>query len=86
MLFKYFIEFDDDGEIKSLYKSQAECKNCKEYLVKLIPIDRQLEDDIKKKLEQENSNIENLLKDISSGRRKLETELNKTLKSLRRLK
>jgi hypothetical protein len=45
MLFKYWIEFDEDGEIKELYKSKYECKvPCKEYIVKLIPIDRKNEE------------------------------------------
>ena len=83
MLFKYFIEFDEDGEIKNFYKSKNECGNCKEYLVKLIPIDRKLEDGIEKKLKQEASKIENIMKDVVADGRKFETEFNKMVKKLK---
>jgi len=83
VLFKYFIEFDDDGEIKNFHKSKNECKNCKEYLVKLIPIDRKLEDDIEKKLKQETSKIENIMKDVVTDGKKFETEFNKMVKKLK---
>lgn len=44
LLFKYWIEFDDDGEIKNCYKDKPESvKDCKEYIVKLVPIDRDRE-------------------------------------------
>jgi len=44
LLFKYWVEFDDEGEIKKCHKEKPkDIKNCKEYLVKLIPIDRSKE-------------------------------------------
>jgi len=81
MLFKYFIEFDDDGEIKEFHKSKMNCKGCKEYLVKLIPVDRKAEE-LKQKLDKNSKVMEGIFK----GRKKLETELNKVIKDLRRIK
>lgn len=85
MLFKYFIEFDDDGEIKNFHISKNECKDCKEYLVKLIQIDRKLESGAEKKLKQEASKIENIMKGVLADGKKLETEFNKMIKDLRRI-
>jgi len=81
MLFKYFIEFDDDGEIKEFHKSKKDCKECKEYLVKLIPVNRKAEE-LKQKLDKNNK----AMKGIFKGSKKFETELNKVIKDLRRIK
>lgn len=45
MLFKYFVNFDDEGEIKCFCISKAKCDdknkdNCKEYIVELTEIKR----------------------------------------------
>ena len=79
MLFKYFIEFNNDGEIKSFHESRKGCKNCKEYLVKLIPVDRKQED-LEQKVDKFSEVADNLLLDI----KKFDTELNRMLKGLRR--
>jgi len=81
MLFKYFIGFDDLGEIKSFHKSKNECKDCKEYLVKLIPIDRKQEQTIHK-LDEFSKAADKLFSDT----KKFDTELNKMLKDLRRVR
>jgi len=81
MLFKYFVEFSDDGEIKNFYKFQKECENCKEYLVKLILIDRKQED-LERKADEFNKAADKLFSDT----KKFDTELNKMLKGLRRIK
>ena len=81
MLFKYFIEFDDDGEIGKFHKSKKDCKECKEYLVKLIPVNRKAEE-LKQKLDMSDKTIEKIFK----GRKRLETELNRVIKDLRRIK
>ena len=82
MLFKYWIEFDEDGEIKELYKSKYECKvPCKEYIVKLIPINRKNEELTKGADEAAES-----AKRIVKGFKKLVTEVHKAIKDLRRLK
>jgi len=81
MLFKYFIEFDDDGEIKKFHKSGKDCKDCKEYLVKLIPVDREAEE-LNQKLDKNNKAMAEIIK----GRKKLETELNRVVKDLRRIR
>lgn len=82
MIFKYWIEFDEDGEIKALHKSKYECETtCKEYIVKLIPIDRKNEEMVK--------NVDKAAeaaKRIVSGIKKLDTEVHKAVKDLRRLK
>lgn len=81
MLFKYFIEFDNGGEIKNFYKSKKDCKDCKEYLVKLIPIDRKQEN-----LNRKSDEIDKLADKILKGNKRLETEFNKMIKDLRRIK
>jgi hypothetical protein len=79
VLFKYFIEFDDSGGIKNFHESQEECKNCKEYLVKLISIDRRQEE-----LEQKADEFGKAADKLLSNTKKFDTELNKMLKDLRR--
>jgi len=79
MLFKYFIEFDDLGEIKKFHKSKKECENCKEYIVKLIPVNRKQEE-MEQKADEFNKAANKLLSDT----KKFDTELNKMLKDLRR--
>jgi len=82
MLFKYWIEFDEDGEIKTFYKSKYECEvPCEEYIVKLIPIDRKNEE-----LAKEADKATESAKRVVSGIKKLDTEVHKAIKDLRRLK
>lgn len=82
MLFKYWIEFDEDGDIKSFHKSKYECEvPCKEYIVKLIPIDRKNEE-----LVNQADKATESAKRISKGIKKLDSEISKTLKDLRRIK
>jgi len=82
MLFKYWIEFDEDGDIKSFHKSKYECDNpCKEYIVKLIPIDRKNEE-----LTKEIDKSVESAKRIAGGIKKLDTEVHKAIKDLRRIR
>jgi hypothetical protein len=81
VIFKYFIEFDDDGEIRNFYKLKEDCKNCKEYLVKLIPVDRKLET-----FGQKASQLDKAIDKMLQGRKKLDTEFNKVVRDLRRIK
>jgi len=82
MIFKYWITFDEDGEIKELYKSKDECKTgCKEYIVKLIPISRKNES-----LAKSADKAAESAKRIVSGIKKLDIEVHKAIKDLRRLK
>jgi len=82
MLFKYWIDFDGDGEIKTFYKSKSDCKvPCKEYIVKLIPVDRKNEELIEN-IDQTTKAAQEAVKGI----KKLETEVHKAIKDLRRLK
>jgi len=80
VLFKYFIEFDEDGEIKNFFKSERECKGCKEYIVKLISINRKIE-----KIEKFDNELEKATEKILKNMKKFDTELNKTIRDLRRL-
>ncbi len=82
MIFKYWVKFDEEGEIAGLYKSKSECKGlCKEYIVKLIPIDRRLE-----KLKDQTDELSESAEKMLSGMKKFRTELEKTAKDLRRIK
>ena len=79
MIFKYWVEFDEDGEIKALHKSDH--KDCKEYIVKLIPIDRKNEE-----LTKNADKATESAKRVVAGIKKLDTEVHKAIKDLRRLK
>lgn len=82
MLFKYWIEFDENGEIKTFYKSKYECKvPCKEYIVKLIPVNRKHEE-LVKNIDKATASA----KQAAINFKKLDTEVNKAVKDLRRLK
>jgi hypothetical protein len=81
MLFKYWVEFDENGEIKSFYPNKPRNnKHCKEYLIKLIPINRS--EKLEEKVEESMTQISKLQK----GMKQVETELSKTIKELRRIK
>ena len=81
--FKYWVEFDDEGDIKELHKSKYSCESeCKEYLVKLIPIERDITDDAEKmsrEVERESNKLRGAIK-------KFDTELTRTLKEMKRIK
>lgn len=82
MIFKYWVEFDEDGEIKTLHKFKSECAStCKEYIVKLIPIDRTNEELTKNAEEAAES-----AKRIVKGIKRLDTEVHKVVRDLRRIK
>lgn len=81
MIFKYWVEFDEEGGIAELHKSKAGCKGCKEYIVKLIPIDRKAEE-LNKKADEFVKSAEK----ASQSLKKFRTEFEKTTKDLRRIK
>ena len=81
MLFKYFVEFDDNGGIKNLYRSKKDCKDCKEYLVKLIPIDRELE-----MFDQKVFQLDKAMDKMIQDSKKLDTEFNKMVRDLKRVR
>ncbi len=82
MIFKYWVEFDEAGEIKVLHKFKDACKvPCKEYIVKLIPISRKNEE-----LAKNADKAAESAKCIVKGIKKLDTEIHKAIKDLRRLK
>jgi len=79
MIFRYWVEFDSEGEIEALHRSKE--PNCKEYIVKLIPIDRQ-----KEKLEEQAGKVVKGMEDAAKGSKRLSTEIEKLLKQARRFK
>lgn len=77
--FKYWVEFDEGGEIKSLHKNKYNCEApCEEYVVKLISIER----DITKELED---SVGNVVKTIKTNTKKLDTEFKRVLKDVKRV-
>jgi len=75
--FTYWVEFDDDGEIKALRKNKYDCEApCEEYIVRLIPIKR----DIAKELEESATKV---AKTIEQGAKKLDTEFKKVLRNVK---
>jgi hypothetical protein len=78
MIFRYFVSFDDEGEIKGLYKFKELCEGpCKEYIVKLIPIERDLSKAV--------DNFSTAVDDFSDGLKKTTSELKKVIKQARRI-
>lgn len=75
MIFRYWVEFDDEGEIKSLHKSNKEGR--KEYIVKLIPIDR---------IQESQEELEKSILESKYKFKKFSTELEKVAKDLRRIR
>jgi len=88
MIFKYWVEFDDEGEIKAFYKNKYDCKTeCFEYIVKLIPIDRNEElvkftDELSDKVDQFVKEVE----DLKPLHKKFDTEVNKLVNQLKKRK
>jgi len=79
MIYKYYVNFDDDGEIGCFCKFKQDCdKQCKEYVVKLIPIEREAEE----KVEELDKAMDKTLK----GVKKLGTELHRVVSVARRFK
>ncbi|RLI64876.1 MAG: hypothetical protein DRO67_03470 [Candidatus Asgardarchaeum californiense] len=75
--YKYWVEFDEDGEIKALHSNKYDCKSpCKEYIVKLIPIKR----DVEKEL---TDSIEKFSDTLIKKSKVLDTEFKKTIKTVK---
>jgi hypothetical protein len=89
MVFKYWIEFDENGDIKACYKSKYECPvECQEFVVKLIPVDRDQEefDKTMDKLVKGSDDFLNETKKAAKEAGKFKTEFQKTIRELRRIK
>jgi hypothetical protein len=78
MIFKYFVKFDEDGEIESLYKSKQD--GCKEYIVKLIPINRE------KELTELGNKSVKAVEEVLRGAKRFHSEISKITRDLRRIK
>jgi len=85
MIGRYWVEFDDEGDIKSVHKNKYDCESpCEEYVVKLIPISRtetQLEE-----LDRQAVDLERSGKKIQLNTNKLKTEIEKLSRDTRRIK
>jgi len=81
MLFRYWIEFDEEGDICGLYRDKPSFP-CKEYLLKLIPVERSAVKDIEKASKELTSNVTK----ATTHSKRLQSELNKVIKELRRIK
>lgn len=79
MVFKYFVTFDVVGEIDCFCKSPPkDCdKKCDEYLVKLTLIERDVSDDIAKKMDKA---VNKLAKSFG----KVDDSLKKTIREIDR--
>ena len=75
MIFRYFVKFDGDGEIESLRKDKQ--KGYKEYIVKLIPINRE-----KELTDKALEAVEGTLR----GAKKFRSEIERLNRDIRRIK
>jgi hypothetical protein len=87
-IFKYWVEFDEEGEIKALHKSKSHCEGgCEEFLVKLIPIER--EDDLEQAIRGLNKEVVGFTKDLDAVKdlgKKVNSEVRKISDLMRRIK
>ena len=75
--FKYWVEFDENGEVKSLHKNKYNCESqCEEYVVKLIPIKRNVEKELI-------DNVEKFSNELVKKSKILDTEFKKTIKTVK---
>ena len=82
MSFKYFVEFDESGGIKNLYESKDECSSkCEEYIVKLIPINRRV-DELVEKAELVAASTKQFCSNLNTHSKKINSDLTKVLKDL----
>jgi len=82
--FKYWVEFDEDGGIKALHRSKYKCENeCAEYVVKLIPIER---NEVVEKLDKIAKDVEVKANKVKGRMKRFETELDKTMKAVKKFK
>lgn len=82
MVYKYWIEFDEEGDIKAFHKTKGECKgNCQEFIVKLIPVNRfeEIADTLDKEMNDLSKNVDGFRKTT----KKVSTELNKIIHKIR---
>ena len=78
MIFKYFVKFGEEGEIESLHRTKRD--GCKEYIVKLIPINRE------KELTDLGDKAVQATEEALHGARRFRSEIDKLNRDLRRIK
>jgi len=77
---RYWISFDEEGEIKSFYKNKYDAKEpCQEFIVKLIPIERDVSTDINNSINGIEKSAKKAIKSLDS----LDTEFKKTIRGLK---
>ncbi|MFA5397399.1 MAG: hypothetical protein WC346_15425 [Methanogenium sp.] len=80
LVYKYWVSFDNDGEIKTFYKSKYDAKEpCKEYVVKLLPIERDTTEEINNAVDAVEKESRKLVKSLSQ----VDTEFKKTIRGLK---
>jgi len=79
MLFKYWVEFDDNGDIIALHKDKHSCPRCKEFIVKLIPITRS------ECITNDDQKLDELISVVDAKTRKFSMELDKLDKTIKRM-
>ena len=80
LAFKYWISFDDEGEIKSFYKSKYDSKEpCQEFIVRLIPIERDVNAEINRAVDE----VEHEAKKTQNSLKNLDTEFKKVIKGFK---
>lgn len=79
MIFKYFVEFDNNGEIKALHNQKVD--GAEEYIVKLIPINR-----AEKELSELGKKVSKSAEEVLGGTKKFRREIEKLNRDLRRIK
>ena len=82
MVFKYFIEFDDDGEVGCLCKTKPkEClTECGEYIVKLTLIERSITDKISDKLTESVNSLHAEAGKLTSEMKKVSGKIRRSFK------
>lgn len=82
MIYKYWVTYDENGEVEGLYKDKV--KDAVECIVKIVPINR-----LDSKVQEVTDEYDKFLKELiemSSDTKKFSTEIQKLTRGLRRIK
>lgn len=79
MFFKYWVEFDENGDIIALHKDKRNCPMCEEFIVKLIPITRS------EYIMNDDQKLDELISVVEAKTIKFSMELDKLDKTIKRM-
>ena len=82
MIYKYWVTYDEDGEVEGLYKDKV--KGAVECIVKIVPIGR-FESKVKEVTDEYDKFLSELI-EMSSDTKKFSTEIQKLTRDLRRIR